>query len=662
MNHKSFQTLISILLIVVISSSLILSASARADYDDDNSYFGQTEASVDAKTVPYVTYLGEGRQESEFTLYFVDGGDIPYVAVSDFLPLFAEILNMGAEDDAAPVAYTVYGPADNPFGEHYYLVGREDNDSLMYINTLKNTIEFSNFNAFVQAPGASGLVSVMDLPDTDVIDYSELAERLLTAESEEEMEAIQEEMITFPTGKENAMFRLATTVFNRAGNVVSLNLTNYLIDIVETEGECYVPLQTFADLFTSPCYVLFIYNGDKLYGFSFPLNTDLVNELYEKEPEKMSDDFAFFNYNELRFLLDTNYGLKSEHDITDFGLFLLNSGLVPGLTSTNSRVFDNAVTKLTTTYFDDGHSAFVNGSWRSGRPDDITSLIVALFNMGPSSMISFNARQQYSEARDEAYPDGAVPMYEEVGDTAFITFDSFYIGESDVSAYYDPELVLDPETFVIRQPDMTALFDEEGEEAPPAEELPVDTVKLFLYAYQMITRENSPIQNVVIDLSNNGGGHAAAAVFVIDFVIGKANIAVKDVFTGAETVMSYRADVNRDNLYFGIGDSLLNLGKNVYCLISPNSFSCGNLVPAAFKMSQCVTLVGQTSGGGSCVVLPCTSASGAVFQISGNKQLSLIRNGSFYNIDQGIEPDIYLSKPSSFYERESLAAYLRDLK
>ena len=201
MNNKSFRALISILLIFVISSSPILSASAGADYDDDNSYFGQTEASVDAKTVPYVTYLGEGRQESEFTLYFVDGGDIPYVAVSDFLPLFAEILNMGAEDDAAPVAYTIYGPSDNPFGEHYYLAGREDNDSLMYINTLKNTIEFSNFNAFVQAPGASGLVSVMDLPDTDVIDYSELAERLLTAESEEEMEAIQEEMMTFPTGK-----------------------------------------------------------------------------------------------------------------------------------------------------------------------------------------------------------------------------------------------------------------------------------------------------------------------------------------------------------------------------------------------------------------------------------------------------------------------------
>jgi len=204
------------------------------------------------------------------------------------------------------------------------------------------------------------------------------------------------------------------------------------------------------------------------------------------------------------------------------------------------------------------------------------------------------------------------------------------------------------------------LFDEEDAEEAQEEEPQADTIKLLLYAYRMITRENSPIQNVVIDLSNNGGGYACAAVFVIDFVMGRADIALKDAFTGAETLMTYRADINLDNEYFG--DSMLSLGKNVYCLISPNSFSCGHLVPAAFKMSQRVPVIGQTSGGGSCVVLPCTSASGTIFQISGTRQLSTIRNGSFYNIDQGIEPDVYLSKPASFYDREMLADYLCNLK
>lgn len=624
----------------------------------------RAEATVDAKTVPFVTYYTEeeGRQESEFTLYFPDGGDIPYVAVSDFLPLYAGILNMDHDDDVEPVAYALRGPSDNPLGRNYYIVEREGNGSLMYINTRRNTIEFSDFNAFTQVPGAAGLVSVLDLPATDVIDYPAMIDRLLAAESEEEMEAIQEEMMQAQAGKQNALFRLASAAFNRAGSTVILNLTDYLIDIVEKDGECYVPLQTFADLFMSPCYVLYIYNGDALYGFTYPACGDLLGELYEKEPEEMSGEFAFFNYNELRFLLDTNYGLKDEHGISNFGLFLLSAGLVTDLVSTNSRVFDNALSELTSTYLDDGHSGFINASWRSEDSNDLVSMLAGISDMGPSDKIRFIAGQEYSDARNAAYPDGEVPMYEEVGDTAFITFDSFNIEESDFEAYYDPELVLDPETFVIRKPDLSLLFTGEDEDADLSLDVPqADTIKLLLYAYQMITREDSPIQNVVIDLSNNGGGYACAAVFVIDFVMGKADIAVKDVFTGAETLMSYRADVNRDNEYYGLRDSMLSLDKNVYCLISPNSFSCGNLVPAAFKMSQRIPVVGQTSGG-SCVVLPCTSASGAIFQISGTKQLSLIRNGSFYNIDQGIEPDIYLSRPASFYDREMLADYLRNLK
>lgn len=415
----------------------------------------------------------------------------------------------------------------------------------------------------------------------------------------------------------------------------------------------------------SPCYLLYVYNGDTLYGVSYPDGNDLLSEIRVKDPVEMSDELAFFNYNELRFLLDVNYGLKDEHNIDDFGLFLVSTGLVEDLTSTDPRTFDSAVSRLTATYLDDGHSGFVSPSWRSGESNGMIDMIQGLFDMGPSAAVKFASGQQFSAARDEAYPDGVVPMYEEVGDTAFITFDAFSIEESDLENYYDPDLVLDPESFVIRKPDFSSMFADEGEEGgqdEAEEEKPADTIKLLLYAYQMITREDSPIQNVVIDLSNNGGGYAGAAVFAIDFAMGRADIAVRDVFTGAETVSSYRADVNRDNQYYGFSDSMLNLEKNVYCLVSPNSFSCGNLVPAALKMSQRVTVIGQTSGGGSCIMLPCTSASGAVFQISGTKQLSLIQNGSFYNIDQGIEPDIYLSRPESYYDREGLAAYLHDLK
>ena len=223
-----------------------------------------------------------------------------------------------------------------------------------------------------------------------------------------------------------------------------------------------------------------------------------------------------------------------------------------------------------------------------------------------------------------------MPGYEEVGDTAFITFDSFSANRQN---YFDPAIDYDD---------------------------PQDTIDLIIYANSQIRREDSPIKNIVLDLSNNEGGESDAAIFVISWLLGEADIALRDTFTGAETNAMYLADVNLDG-QFDENDSVAE-GYKLYCLISNNSFSCGNLVPAACQSSGKVTLVGQTTGGGSCVVLPCTTAAGAVFQMSGNSQISIIKNGSFYNTDAGIVPNFWLDKPESFYDRPALAQYLHELK
>lgn len=166
--------------------------------------------------------------------------------------------------------------------------------------------------------------------------------------------------------------------------------------------------------------------------------------------------------------------------------------------------------------------------------------------------------------------------------------------------------------------------------------------------------------NIVLDLSNNGGGNADAAIFVISWLLGEADIALRDTFTGAESNAIYLADVNLDGQYDG-QDNVAE-GYRLYCLTTDNSFSCGNLVPAACRSSGRVTLIGQPTGGGSCVVQPCTTAAGTIFQISGNKQVSIIKNGSFYNTDNGVDPDFRLEKPESFYDRPALVEYLHNLK
>ena len=152
---------------------------------------------------------------------------------------------------------------------------------------------------------------------------------------------------------------------------------------------------------------------------------------------------------------------------------------------------------------------------------------------------------------------------------------------------------------------------------------------------------------------------ADAAVFVISAVLGDGSVSALNPMTGAMATAVYDVDLNLDHQY-GQEDQGLTT-KNVYCLTSPVSFSCGNLVPCVFKNSNQVTIIGRTSGGGSCVVLPMSSACGTGFQISGFTRLAFIKNGSFYDIDQGAVPDFTISKYMSFYDRERLTEYIDSL-
>lgn len=51
------------------------------------------------------------------------------------------------------------------------------------------------------------------------------------------------------------------------------------------------------------------------------------------------------------------------------------------------------------------------------------------------------------------------------------------------------------------------------------------------YAHSQIMREDSPIENVVIDLSNNVGGAAPAAVCVISWYLGDAVLNLNNTLT-----------------------------------------------------------------------------------------------------------------------------------
>lgn len=679
MKKRLFALLTALALLLTIPGISALGEAEPAE--TDLTPFFKTEAAVEGKTVPVlIDVLGEEKpQEMEFTLYFVEGGDIPYVALPDFAPLLSELMLYGEETDDLYGLYTVNAEGgDIELPEHYFTLSRTNPFSAMVLNTVEDTIEFSDFNTFTQVPGHTALVTTLDLPEPKVQDMAAFYTETEGLTPEEQAKKWEEESAKFAAEKAEAekdeLIVLRESPLNIGGDPVMIHLKDYLIDLVENNGVCYVPLQTLTDLFMGDMYLFVVYNTEKLFIFTY--GSDLIEQVNAKEPEAMSDDFALFNYNELRLNLDLHYGLKAEHGITDFGDYFQKTGLLADLTGTSGKKFDSALTALMANYLDDLHSGLVAYSWRH-EPDTAAEELSGFMDLGGPGM-SDNVFHSYwyNDARSNAYAGRDIPMYEEVGDTAFITFDTFNVTVSDTAEYYSPDLVLDPAEFVIPNPahedwtddeaaeetteETTEKPAEETEQEPAAPREEVDTIKLFLYAFKQINRENSPIKRVVIDLSNNGGGAVVAAIFVMNFINGNSRIVLRDTMTGAQSVSTYIADCNLDNI-IGNSESMFSKDKKVYVLISPVSFSCGNLVPAACKAAH-VTLVGQSSGGGACVVHPACTASGTLFQISGTKQLSVIKNGSVYNIDKGIEPDIYLSTEAAFYDRPALVEYLHSLK
>ena len=321
-------------------------------------------------------------------------------------------------------------------------------------------------------------------------------------------------------------------------------------------------------------------------------------------------------------MLDTIYGLKETHEIETFDQLFDEVGFKEFLLGPEVKQADGAIYRLITDYLDDNHSKFLGFSYLTG-PVDYEVTGVSRARMG-------NFRQRQLDAREKFYPDG-VPGYEEIGNTAYLTLDGFDL-YGDPDAWYSVEDPMD-------------LPDE-------------DTIALIMKAHALINRENSPVENVVLDLSINGGGVADAAVFTVAWLLGEASIGAKNTMTGAMGNTFYRADVNRDRV-FDEKDTLQ--GKRLFCMTSSFSFSNGNMVPCMLKESGVVTMLGRTSGGGSCSVQPLSSAWGTCFQISGTNRSSFMKNGSFYDVDRGADPDYTISEPERYYDRAALTDYINAL-
>jgi len=434
------------------------------------------------------------------------------------------------------------------------------------------------------------------------------------------------------TGAPELFSRVPASMYQREGDVLKIDLKDYEIPMIHQDDLFLLPMHTAFDLiFCLPSNEFVVcFNGQGIFFGShamFDKKTDLGAMYYSVQVPERSPQLAAYGVNELCMELDHFYGLKEAHGISSFRELVVYSGLAEQLLAANANVADKALALLLNYCLDDGHSSFRGNSWMTGmEPEDNPEAA----GDGFCGTAWTAAAKKMSEAK-KPYPDCKKPYFE-VGNTAYIYLKQFSIDIQNSEKYYD---------------------------GITEEEIATDTVALIAYAHAQISRENSPIEHVVLDLSTNVGGDLDAAIFAMSWFLGEVPFSSVSPLTGAQRTALYLADINLDH-EFDERDTIEE--KNLYCLISPVSFSCGNLVPAIFKSSGRVTLIGDTTGGGSCVVLPMSSAWGSLFQISGPMRMSFVKNGSYYDADCGVDPDVYLTKAETYYNREKLTEIINSLQ
>ena len=532
---------------------------------------------IEEKTVPL--YAGSPDQKIEVNLAFMDGvKDVPYISVENFKAVFETLMESPSNPDFE-VSIEKDGETVTLTRESGYPVRLKfDEDS----------IEFYDLDAFFRKTDEITLIDSVEIP------------------------TVNEEG--------QPQFFEITDSYEKYGQAVIINVSDYGIDLIHQDDGYYLPLHLVSDIFMSQYDIGFIYNGSAVYaglGGEFSAFEDLFyNEDY---PAKRSKELAEFNYNELCLALDYIYGLKEQHDITDFDIMYTQTGLKDPMLSEDPVESCQALYESINVYLDDLHSSYLKNIYVENN---------RLKSKHPvSEVLSGRDGERFTSARAEYYGD-AVPGYEEIGNTAYITFDQFVYQSID---YYTEK----------------------------AEDHLDDTMGLMIYSFERITRDNSPIENVVLDLSANIGGTVPSAAYVIAMFIRDGSISVKDVTSNALVTQNFKADLNLDR-EFDDNDTLR--GKyNLICLTSPVSFSCANLVPSVLKNSHEAILMGQTSGGGSCMVQHLTTADGSILQLSGPKLMSYTKNGSFYDIDRGVEPDFIIPTARQFYDRKNLTSYINEL-
>lgn len=357
-------------------------------------------------------------------------------------------------------------------------------------------------------------------------------------------------------------------------------------DYFRNGGEVYMPLGLY-DLALCEASTLYItYNYKNIFcstnpddfsqlafrdGFSY----STVDDQMVRAASNGSMPQYLINYNASCFLfvMQNFYGLRDHFSIENMKEYYKKNGLYDNFYSSSAQTRALAFSKAIN-IFDDNHSVLLstNTAWGENARAPYGKGIQARNAL--EKRLSTLRKEKYQAALGVNEPQEGNVIYSDDRKTAMFYFDSFKYGTEQ------------------------EVFDNYGRVRDTAYKY--DTFILFRKVLAELNQV-STVENVIIDVSLNGGGTLGVLIKLLP-LLSKNNYAAVDFYdSSCKVAYTYacKSDADGDNDFDQ--DDCYGNRFNFYILSSDCAFSCGNAFPC-YAQQLGVKIIGETSGGGECAV------------------------------------------------------------
>ena len=429
----------------------------------------------------------------------------------------------------------------------------------------------------------------------------------------------------------------------------TFNLGKYGFKIYGGIDDAYAPICVMNQLFTAALKgAQFLFNGKKIYQYSGTEKyTTFKDSSWYADLNKRPAALVEASYNLLCFAHDNLYGRPGYYGFADDGngyakadvvaaadmmpldtlLTVYDSDTKALLKSANYPDYLKGLARLAFYTYGDQHASV---NWKDFIMFDKAEIKNAVneikengcsgkwkYDRKKSSIDQSNSLNWCRKQKDIVDATGELKDGKDLelidgGKTLIIRFDGFSLNQvGGWNSYYE-NATAEPD------PDTVAM--------------PNDTITLFYKAFYYILHKSGyeNVTTVLIDGSCNGGGAKPVMQYILYLITGRGDLYYDDVHTGAKNHEITKADLNLDGIVndndaayrarlFGTRSATCR-GLNVAILTSFSAFSCGNALPFYAK-ERGVKILGERSGGGSCVVGAGITADGFPYKYSRNSRL-----------------------------------------